>query len=40
MMDLEGRVAAITAAGAGIGEAIALEWARRGGRSVLGDIDG
>jgi meso-butanediol dehydrogenase / (S,S)-butanediol dehydrogenase / diacetyl reductase len=40
MMDLEGRVAAITAAGAGIGEAIALEWARRGGRSVLGDVDG
>lgn len=39
-MDLKGRIAAITAAGAGIGEAIALEWARRGGRSVLGDVDG
>jgi len=36
---LSGRNAIITAGGAGIGEAIALEWSRAGGRSVVGDID-
>jgi len=36
---LSGRTALITAGGAGIGEAIALEWSRAGGRSVIGDID-
>ncbi len=34
-----GRTAIVTAGGAGIGEAIALEWSRGDGRTVVGDID-
>jgi meso-butanediol dehydrogenase/(S,S)-butanediol dehydrogenase/diacetyl reductase len=34
-----GRTAIVTAGGAGIGEAIAFEWSRAGGRAVIGDID-
>jgi NAD(P)-dependent dehydrogenase (short-subunit alcohol dehydrogenase family) len=34
-----GRTAIVTAAGAGIGEAIAREWGLGGGRTVVGDID-
>ena len=34
-----GHTALVTAAGAGIGAAIAREWGRGGGRVVLGDID-
>lgn len=36
--DLEGRVALVTGAGAGIGQAIALEWARRGGIVIASDL--
>lgn len=36
----EGRVAIATAAGAGIGEAIALEWSRGGGAIVVSDLNG
>ena len=35
---LEGQVALITAAGAGIGKAIALEWAACGGKAVVVDL--
>lgn len=35
-----GRTAVITAAGAGIGRAIALEWAGGGGQALLADLDG
>lgn len=35
----EGRTAIVTAAGAGIGEAIALEWSQGGGRTVVSDLD-
>jgi NAD(P)-dependent dehydrogenase (short-subunit alcohol dehydrogenase family) len=38
--DLAGQVAIVTAGGAGIGEAIAFEWCRRGGRAIVGDLDG
>lgn len=34
-----GKVALITGAGAGIGRAIALEWAMRGGAAMVTDID-
>ncbi|HLQ26799.1 MAG TPA: SDR family NAD(P)-dependent oxidoreductase [Acidiferrobacterales bacterium] len=34
-----GKVAIVTAAGAGIGRAIALEWARGGGTAALADKD-
>lgn len=39
MHDLSGKVAFVTGAGAGIGQAIAVEWARRGGIPVVTDID-
>lgn len=35
-----GRTAIVTAGGAGIGAAIAREWARCGGRAAIGDLDG
>jgi meso-butanediol dehydrogenase/(S,S)-butanediol dehydrogenase/diacetyl reductase len=35
----DGRTAIVTAGGAGIGEAIAQEWYRGGGRVVVGDLD-
>lgn len=35
----EGRTAIITAAGAGIGEAIAQQWAQGGGTTVVSDLD-
>lgn len=38
--DLDGVAAIVTAGGAGIGKAIALEWARRGGRVLVTDVDG
>jgi NAD(P)-dependent dehydrogenase (short-subunit alcohol dehydrogenase family) len=34
-----GKVALVTGAGAGIGRAIAIEWARRGGTVVVSDVD-
>lgn len=34
-----GRVALVTAGGAGIGEAIARKWVAGGGRAVVGDLD-
>ncbi|MBV2205684.1 MAG: SDR family oxidoreductase [Pseudomonas sp.] len=37
---IEGKVALITAAGAGIGRAIASEWARHGGIAIVTDFDG
>ncbi|MFE9328457.1 SDR family NAD(P)-dependent oxidoreductase [Nocardia sp. NPDC052278] len=36
---LTGRTAVVTAAGAGIGRAIAIEWAARGGAVVAADLD-
>lgn len=39
-MNLTGKIAVITAAGAGIGRASALEFAAAGATLVLGDIDG
>lgn len=38
--EFAGKVAFITAAGVGIGRAIATEWGRRGGTAVVSDIDG
>ena len=35
----QGRAALVTAAGAGIGEAIALEWSAGGGAAVVADLD-
>lgn len=40
MTDFHGKVAFITAAGAGIGKAIATGWARRGGISIVTDVSG
>lgn len=40
MTDFHGKVAFITAAGAGIGKAIATGWARRGGTSIVTDVSG
>jgi meso-butanediol dehydrogenase/(S,S)-butanediol dehydrogenase/diacetyl reductase len=37
--EFEGQTAFITAAGAGIGKAIALEWAACGGTAIVTDID-
>lgn len=37
--DLRGKVALVTAAGAGIGQAIAAEWAHRGGVVAATDLD-
>jgi NAD(P)-dependent dehydrogenase (short-subunit alcohol dehydrogenase family) len=37
---IQGKVAFITGGGAGIGRAIALEWARRGGIPAVSDLDG
>ena len=37
---LEGKVAIVTGAGSGIGEAVSLELARRGARVVVADING
>ena len=39
MKNLDGRVAAITGAGSGIGRALAVELARRGAHLALSDID-
>ena len=39
MARFAGRTAIVTAAGAGIGEAIAREWSLGGGRTVVGDIN-
>ncbi len=36
---LDGKVAIVTGAGSGIGEAISLELARRGARAIIADID-
>jgi meso-butanediol dehydrogenase/(S,S)-butanediol dehydrogenase/diacetyl reductase len=36
----EGRIAFITGSGAGIGRAIAMEWAAGGGSAILVDLDG
>lgn len=38
-MDLNGKVALITGAGSGIGEACAMAFAREGARPVLADVD-
>lgn len=38
MLEIHGAVAVITGGGSGIGESIAREWAKKGGRVVLGDI--
>lgn len=38
--DIRGKVAFVTGAGAGIGRAIAHEWAKRGGIVVVTDADG
>ncbi|MCU1645753.1 MAG: ycdF 1 [Nocardia sp.] len=38
-LPLSGRIAIVTAAGAGIGRAIAIEWAARGGTVVAADLD-
>ncbi|MBT2269002.1 SDR family NAD(P)-dependent oxidoreductase [Rhodococcus erythropolis] len=37
-LSLRGQTAIVTAAGAGIGRAIALEWASRGGNAVVADL--
>lgn len=37
--DCTGKIAFVTGAGAGIGHAIALEWARRGGTTIVTDLD-
>ena len=37
---IQGKVAFITGGGAGIGRAIALEWARRGGIPAVSDMNG
>ena len=39
MDSLDGKVAVVTGAGSGIGEAISLELARRGARVIVADID-
>jgi NAD(P)-dependent dehydrogenase (short-subunit alcohol dehydrogenase family) len=39
MDSLDGKVAIVTGAGSGIGEAISLELARRGARVIVADID-
>lgn len=39
MGDFAGKVAFVTAAGAGIGRAIAREWARRGGSAIVTDMN-
>ena len=39
MKDMQGRVAAITGAGSGIGQALAVELARRGTHLSLTDLD-
>jgi 3-oxoacyl-[acyl-carrier protein] reductase len=39
MLEISGAVAVITGGGSGIGENVAREWAKRGGKVVLGDID-
>lgn len=36
--DLQGRIALVTGAGAGIGRAIAMEWASRGGTVLCSDV--
>lgn len=38
--DIRGKIAFVTGAGAGIGRAIAHEWAARGGIVVVTDVDG
>jgi len=38
--EFAGKIAFITGAGAGIGRAIALEWAARGGTAMVTDLDG
>lgn len=38
MLDIKGAVAVITGGGSGIGECVAKEWCKRGGKVVLGDI--
>ncbi len=40
MLEIRGATAVITGAGSGIGRALAGYWAGRGGRVVLGDVDG
>ena len=40
MKDFRGKVAAITGAGSGIGQALAVDLARRGTRLALSDVDG
>jgi len=38
MLEISGAVAVITGGGSGIGESLAKEWVKRGGKVVLGDI--
>src|SRR5436305_5343555 len=40
IMDIEGKVAVVTGAGSGIGQALAAALAEEGARVVVGDIDG
>lgn len=38
MLDIKGHVAVVTGGGSGIGECVAKEWVRQGGKVFIGDI--